>query len=183
MPDTSASYKRRLVLPHDQNFLSFRFAALDFNITEKNAYLYKMDGIDENWVRNLDGRIANYPNLSPGTYTFRVRGTNNDGIWSVDDAVMHIHITRPYWTQWWFISLLSALVLGFGYWMYDARAKQRKREADMRQQIADDLHDDLGSNLGALSYFLDRHAATEYLKARRRRNRADVCIQCAKNDR
>ena len=164
MPDTSASYKRRLVLPYDQNFLSFRFAALDYNITEKNAYLYKMEGIDENWVRNLDGRIANYPNLSPGNYTFRVRGTNNDGIWSEEDTVMHIHITRPYWAQWWFISLLSAIVLGFGYWLYDARAKQRKREADMRQQIADDLHDDLGSNLGALSYFLDRMLQRNTLK-------------------
>ncbi|MBX2819224.1 MAG: ATP-binding protein, partial [Rhodothermaceae bacterium] len=164
MPDTSASYKRRLVLPHDQNFLSFRFAALDFNIPEKNAYMYKMEGIDINWVSNLEGRIANYPNLPPGKYTFRVRGTNNDGIWSEEGAVMHIQITRPYWAQWWFVSLLSAIVLGIGYWVYDSRAKQRKREADMRQQIADDLHDDLGSNLGALSYFLDRMLQRNRLK-------------------
>jgi|GEM_PF-6233482 len=156
IPDTAASYKRELVLSHDQNFLSFRFAALDFNIPEKNGYMYKMEGVDEKWVRSLEGRIANYPNLSPGNYTFRVRGTNNDGIWSRQDAVMHIQITRPYWAQWWFILLLTASVFGLGYLAYSSVSLQRRREAEMKRQIADDLHDDLGSNLGALSYFLGR---------------------------
>ena len=70
-----------ITLNHDENFLSFGFAALAYTQPEQNQYAYQLVGVDKNWVQNGNRHFANYTNLSPGTYTFRVKAANSDGIW------------------------------------------------------------------------------------------------------
>src|SRR5262249_25566157 len=67
---------------HDQNYLTFEFAALDFTNPSKNVYAYMLEGLDNQWITTgATNRSATYTNLDPGTYTLRVKAANNDGVW------------------------------------------------------------------------------------------------------
>lgn len=103
------SYTRLIELRHNQNDLSFQFAALDYNQPSKNKYVYKLDGYQKDWIEtDAINRIATYTNLDPGTYTFRVKGSNNDGVWNEKGASLVIIIQKPWWGTIlaWFIYVI-----------------------------------------------------------------------------
>ena len=154
--DSSAVSKRLLRLPYDRNFLSFEFAALDFNIPEKNRYAYRLDGLDPGWVESGASRRADYPNLQPGSYSLYVRASNNDGVWSDDHVLLHVVITPPYWERTWFRLLLFLAIAAMVAAVVGYRRKKQRELQQTREQIADDLHDDIGSKLGALGLFMGR---------------------------
>jgi signal transduction histidine kinase/putative methionine-R-sulfoxide reductase with GAF domain len=99
-------------LSYRENYLSFDFAALDFNAPAKNQYAYKMEGLDTDWVQAGTRRHADYPDLKPGTYTFRVKAANNSGVWNEQGAAVHITITPPFWQTWWFTALVGLALAG-----------------------------------------------------------------------
>lgn len=102
---------KEITLTHRDYVFSFEFAALDYTVPGKNKYMYKMEGLDEDWIPTAAwNRIATYTTLEPGTYTFHVKGSNNDGIWNESGKSIRVVITPPYWRTWWF-STLSGLVL------------------------------------------------------------------------
>ena len=84
-------------LPHNYNFFRFEFAALDYTNPRKNRYKYIMEGFDNDWIDAGHRRFATYTNLPPGQYTFRVYGTNNDGVWNEEDTWVKLDISSPYW--------------------------------------------------------------------------------------
>jgi PAS domain S-box-containing protein len=98
-------------LSYKQNVFSFEFSALDYKKPEKNQYAYMMVGLDRDWNYVGNRRFASYTGIPPGKYTFRVKGSNNDGVWNKEGASLSITITPPFWQAWWFISL-SALFIG-----------------------------------------------------------------------
>jgi streptogramin lyase/tRNA A-37 threonylcarbamoyl transferase component Bud32 len=107
---------KEIVLSHKDNVFSFEFAALDFSNPRKNRYLYKMEGFDRDWnERDSTRRFVTYTNLDPGKYVFRVRGSNNDGVWNKKGTAVKIIITPPFWKTWWF-RLLA--ILGFAVLSY-----------------------------------------------------------------
>jgi signal transduction histidine kinase/ligand-binding sensor domain-containing protein len=110
---TDLSPDETIELAHNQNSVSFEFAALDYSDPERNQYAYWMEGVDENWVVAGTSRRADYPNLPPGEYVFRVRGSNNDGVWSEEGTAVAITIKPPLWGTWWFRSI-TFLVLAVG---------------------------------------------------------------------
>ena len=95
--------------PIDQ--IQFEFAALSFFQPNKNQYAYMLEGFDNDWnyigTRNFGG----YTNLSGGTYTLRLRGSNNDGVWSEAGSAIRITVIPPIWKTWWFQGLLALLAL------------------------------------------------------------------------
>jgi signal transduction histidine kinase/ligand-binding sensor domain-containing protein/DNA-binding response OmpR family regulator len=98
----SITVTEEIELLYDDNVISFEFAALDFHIPEKNKYAYFMEGFDKNWTyTNADRRFVNYTNLDPGEYTFRVKGSNNDGVWNEEGTSLRIIIAHPWWATWW----------------------------------------------------------------------------------
>jgi ligand-binding sensor domain-containing protein len=92
-------------LPHDQNFLSFEFAALDFRAPGRNQYACRLEGLDRGWVACGTRGFARYPGLEPGRYTLRVRAANNDGVWNRTGLALPITITPPFWRTGWFTGL------------------------------------------------------------------------------
>ncbi len=122
-----------------------------------------MVGFDTDWVTDLGGRMVTYSNLSPGEYRFEVEGTNNSGLGSVKPAVLYIEIRPAYWQTTWFW-LLIGIAGSIAVWgSVLVRNRQLQEVEETRQQIADDLHDDFGSNLGAISFFLGRLSSKEKL--------------------
>lgn len=100
-----------LKLNHKQNFFSIEFAALDYIDPKRVSYLYKLDGFDEDWVLTNKQRIANYTNMAPGKYTFRVKSTNSDGIWMDNEHTLDIEITPSFWQTKWAYSLYFIVIV------------------------------------------------------------------------
>jgi ligand-binding sensor domain-containing protein/serine phosphatase RsbU (regulator of sigma subunit) len=96
--DSNITVKDEIELRYDENFISFEFVALNYIFSEKNQYAYQLEGYDKDWNRVKYRRFANYTNLPPGNYTFRVIGTNNDGVWNEKGKTLRI-IIHPAWWQ------------------------------------------------------------------------------------
>ncbi|MEO1570442.1 MAG: two-component regulator propeller domain-containing protein [Bacteroidota bacterium] len=101
-----------LRLSHRQNAFAFTFAALDYSAPEKNRYAYRLDGFDDGWVQAGTARTATYTNVPPGRYTFRVRGTNNDGVWNEAGTALGVVVVPPWWRTWWAYFLYGLAVAG-----------------------------------------------------------------------
>ena len=99
-------------LRHDQSVFTIQFAALNFSSPENNRYAYKMEGFDADWtLTNARRRSATYTNLDPGTYVFRVRGSNNHGVWNEQPRSLRIVITPPWWRTPSFLALAGLTVV------------------------------------------------------------------------
>ncbi len=95
-----------------ENFFAFEFAALDFTDPARNQYAYRLEGFDPDWVYCGTRRYAGYTNLPPGRYVFRVRASNNDGVWNETGASVTVVIEPAFWQTWWFRLLVALFVLG-----------------------------------------------------------------------
>jgi len=142
-----------LTLPYEDNVISFEFAALDFLAPEKNQYKYILEGFDENWVHSANTHIATYTNLNPGKYTLKVKGSNADGDWNEEAATMKLIIIPPWYMTWWFRLLVLSSLSTLAYSFYNYRLNQTLKLMAIRNRIATDLHDEIGSNLSNIAIF------------------------------
>ena len=101
-----------LTLPHDKNHLVFQYAGLSYTAPESVTYQYKLEGFDEAWSFVTKQRRATYSNIPPGTYTFRVRAANNNGVWAPEAASYTFTITPPFWQTNWFYVLCALGLMG-----------------------------------------------------------------------
>lgn len=123
--EKSLSHAAELNLSHNENTINISFAALSYVSPEKNQYAYKLEGVDKDWVYTHEHR-ANYTNLPAGTYTFLVKATNNDGVWSKNEARLQIVVHPPFW---WSLpaKILYLLFIGYAiYWFMQSRLKREK---------------------------------------------------------
>jgi len=123
---------------YDQNYFSFEFASLDFTAPEKNEYMYKLEGIDEEWIYSGNRRYVNYTNLEPGQYIFRVKGSNSDGIWNEKGASLLIIIAPPFWETTWFRILMLLAVAVFIYSGYQLRIKTIRQRNVLLQKLVNE---------------------------------------------
>ncbi len=155
LPQALAATKH-ITLSYDENFFSFEFVALNFISPEKNRYLYKLEGLDRDWiVASAARRFAGYTNLDPGDYVLHVKGSNNDGVWNEQGVALAITITPPYWQTWWFRILAALVLTGLLYAMYRYRVNKLLEIERIRSSIATDLHDDIGSTLTEIALYSD----------------------------
>ncbi len=102
----------QISLEYDQDVFSIEFIALNYRNSQNNKYAYMMKGFDTDFI-NIDSnnRSVTYTNLDPGTYTFHVKASNNDGIWNQKDATLKIIVKPPWWETNWFKSVLGVFFL------------------------------------------------------------------------
>jgi two-component system sensor histidine kinase ChiS len=101
-----------IMLSYKDNVLSFEFAALDYTLPEENLYAYMLEGVEKDWVYSGTRRFVTYTHLDPGTYIFRVKGANNEGVWNDDGVSINITITPPFWETWRFRIVIAILIVG-----------------------------------------------------------------------
>ncbi|MCK5207443.1 MAG: histidine kinase, partial [Cyclobacteriaceae bacterium] len=94
-----------IVLSYKDVSISFEFVALNFTDSKKNTYAYKMENFENKWNYVGDRKFANYTNLQPGNYLFRVKASNNDSVWNEEGKSIFIIVKPPIWQTWWFYSL------------------------------------------------------------------------------
>ncbi len=120
---------KKITLKNDENFFSFEFTALDFVAPHKNKYKYKLEGIDRDWVNtNSNNRNANYTNIPPGNYIFKVIGSNNDGIWNTKGREISIIIQYAFWQTIWFKIFLLLLIIIFSLLGFNYILRKYKKE-------------------------------------------------------
>jgi ligand-binding sensor domain-containing protein/signal transduction histidine kinase len=149
------SQTQQLVLTHDQSVFTFRFIALNYIFSEKNQYAYKMEGFEKDWNYVGNKREATYTNLDAGEYTFRVKASNNDGVWNEQGTSIKITITPPWWGTWWFriatvVLLLSLVYSGFLLRVRSIKKHSRKLEREVAERTSQ--LQDANKELEAFSY-------------------------------
>ncbi|UPK72074.1 two-component regulator propeller domain-containing protein [Chitinophaga filiformis] len=126
------NYTNKLVLQHDQSVISFEFAALNFSAPEKLSYAYKMEGFDPDWNYVGDQRKATYTNLSPGSYTFRVKATAESSNWDVPESTMRLIIRPPFYRTTVAYIIFTLLVLVAAYCIYRYLSNRIRRQNQIR---------------------------------------------------
>lgn len=152
-------YTSSITLRHDQSVFTIEFAGLSYQNASRNLYRYQMEGFDKGWSPPRTVRRATYTNLPPGTYTFLVHATNNDGQWNRTPAQLKIIILPPWWQTWWFrftaITGLVGLVVSVVNWRLQQirkintelerrvleRTLELREEIRLRQTIEDQLRE------------------------------------------
>jgi len=138
-------------LTYKDKYLTFEFVALDFSRPEKNQYAFMMESFNSDWIYSGTRRFASYTNLDPGTYVFKVKGSNSDGVWNEQGAAIRIIITPPFWESWWFRLLAAVAFVGILAAIYQYRVSHLLAVERLRVRIASDLHDDIGATLTKIS--------------------------------
>ncbi len=108
-------YLDRVELSHHQDFFSLEFAALNYRRPDKNRYAFMLEGLDQDWVDGGTRPFASYTKVKPGAYTFRVRASNNDGVWNEEGRRLEIVLHPPPWATPWayaFYTLALAALVG-----------------------------------------------------------------------
>jgi ligand-binding sensor domain-containing protein/signal transduction histidine kinase len=127
--------------------LEIEFVGLGFRLGEVMRYQYKLEGADADWSTPTIRRTVTYARLSSGTYAFRVRAVNADGVASSEPAAIRFTVLPPLWQRWWFLAALLAASGLAVHFAFRYRLRRLLEVANMRTHIATDLHDDIGANL------------------------------------
>ncbi len=143
----------RIHFSYRDNFFSFEFVALDFTDPPNNQYAYRLEGFDAEWVQAGTRRYASYTNVPPGEYTFRVKGSNSDGVWNEEGVAVRMVITPPVWQTWWFRVSAAVLAALLGYGVYRYRVNRLLEMERLRTRLSADLHDDIAGNLSSIALF------------------------------
>jgi len=142
----------------DEYTFTFTFAALNFINPHRNQYAVMLEGFDEDWIALGTRRTATYTNVPPGRYRFRVKASNDDGLWNEEGIALALVVAPWFWETWWFRLLLgfSGMGLVAGGAFYVSRMRYQRQVARLRVQqalererirISRDMHDEVGASL------------------------------------
>ena len=151
LPIDSLTQRREIRLQHRENSISIYFASLSYSQRDKLSYYYKMEGLDKEWTKADPSLSVNYSLLPPGRYTFKVFCENIEGIRSAGTTELNLHVRPPFWKTWWFTSSLLFVLLLIAYAIHDLRVNRLLAVEKVRNRVARDLHDDMGSTLSTIN--------------------------------
>lgn len=125
-----------IFLDYDDNFFSFRFSAMDFTNPSKNQYAFKLVNFDKDWIlTNANRREADYTEVPPGKYVFRVKASNSEGVWNEKGISIHIVIRPPYWQTWYFRSGLVFLIIFISFLFIRSQVKRVRKRSEFEGKM------------------------------------------------
>jgi len=133
----SITQAKSIILSHKDSIFTLEFAALNYLVPEDNQYAYKMEGFDKSWYYVGGRRSATYTNLDPGEYVFRVKASNNEGVWNEEGASIKITVLPPWWQTHWAYAVyafFAICMLGLLFYLYSHR-KEVVRERTLNQRL------------------------------------------------
>ncbi len=127
----SVEYTQSITLPFSKNSVNLTFSALEFTAPGKNQFKYYLEGAEQEWAHQSTENKAQYLNLSPGSYTFKISAANGDGVWSNQIRTLDI-IIQPPWYRSNLAYLIYLALIGLGFWQF---LKFQKRRFQLRHQV------------------------------------------------
>ena len=109
---TALEHTEKVAFHWPDNSFEFEFAALNYIQPSKNQYAYRLEGFDRDWNHVGNRPYGKYTNLPGGTYTLRLKGSNNDGVWNEEGSSLAITIVPPFWATWWFRGIAILALVG-----------------------------------------------------------------------
>ncbi|MDP4239884.1 MAG: two-component regulator propeller domain-containing protein [Bacteroidota bacterium] len=132
--EKSIIHSSKITLRYDQSNIGFEFAALSYTAPLSNKYAYKMDNIDKDWNYTSNSHSVSYAKLPPGEYTFRVKGTNNDGLWNENGTTLKIEILPPWWlSKLAYLIYLIIIIYSVKYILRRLKTRHEKRNLEKQQ--------------------------------------------------
>jgi signal transduction histidine kinase/ligand-binding sensor domain-containing protein/DNA-binding response OmpR family regulator len=141
---TTVGFASELRLTHRQAAsITLEFVGLFFGRKAECQYQYRLDGLDPDWNDVGSQRNATYTNLAPGTYTFRVKAANADGVWGNQEASLALVVLPPWYRSGWAYALYALLFLAalWGYRRFVRQREKLKAEVRFRQLEAEQAHE------------------------------------------
>ncbi|HET6995533.1 MAG TPA: ATP-binding protein, partial [Chitinophagaceae bacterium] len=127
------SIAKEIDLDYKQNF-ALSFVGLNYTSPEQNRYAYKLEGFDKDWNYVGHTTTASYTNLDPGVYTFRVKASNNDGIWNNEGASIKIYVHPPFWRTTLAYILYACLIIGLVLYLRYRSIRKWKNKFHLEQE-------------------------------------------------
>jgi ligand-binding sensor domain-containing protein len=137
------------VLPYNQNNLGISYKGISFSSPTGLEYSYKLDGADTGWSTPTQAEFVSFVGLPPGKYVFYVKARKSNSNWT-SPAVFGFTINKPFWSEWWFRSLVFLFLASIIIVFYKYRMNQLKKLMALRMKISRDLHDEVGSTLSGI---------------------------------
>ena len=136
----SISYLDSIELSYRENVFSLEFSAMDFRNPMKNQYAYMLEGFNDDWTyTDANGRYVTYTNIDPGDYTFKVKGSNNDGLWNEKGRSLFIRITPPWWQTR--LAYAGYILLGLsmlsGLWWFQLSRIRLRHQVELEHVAAE----------------------------------------------
>lgn len=137
----SISLSKEIQLSYNSSNISFNIAALSFVSPKSNAYRYIMEGYDKGWTDITGNQRIYYNKLPPGTYTFRFKGANNNGIWNPTEKELRIVVSPPWWLSSWAyfayffaVSTIVLLILRYYFLLIKANNAQKMDNYERKKE-------------------------------------------------
>lgn len=144
---------KNLRFRYNTNFFSLGFSSLALSEPGPVKYRYQLRGLNNEWVDADKNSTVHFTNLPPGQYAFSVEVTNAAGVWSAPVDLIAFHVSAPYWLQWWFYGAVAVCIALLVLAITRFRVSQFIKLQNMRNKIANDLHDDVGSALSTINLY------------------------------
>ena len=126
--EKSITYTKKLTLSYDKANFTINFATPNFINSNNNKYSYRLVGLDNEWT-TTSSSFATFTIQNSGTYTFEVKGANNDGVWNETPTALEIVVKPAPWKSWWaiciYLMLIWASLYGF-VWIIKSKEKLRQ---------------------------------------------------------
>lgn len=144
--------EKNIRLGYGQNYFTVEFSAPDLAASRTLRYFYMLEGRDHEWIDIGTRNTLEFSNLEAKEYVLKVKAVNaglqRDGI-----ATLYITVIPPVWQQWWFFAICGFSVGVIFYLIYRYRFDQLLKQQAIRNKIAQDLHDNVGSTLSSISVY------------------------------
>lgn len=141
---------KEITLDHNQINFGFKISSNNYLVPEKNRFKYRLVGYDDRWVEiDASNRLVSYSKIPPGTYSFEVLTSNNDGVWNKEPTVINIKRLPAPWYSWWayllyiFISIIIICIIFYNYsrqkrlklQLYMETMEMQKKEENHQAQL------------------------------------------------
>jgi ligand-binding sensor domain-containing protein/two-component sensor histidine kinase len=144
--------QKEIRLHYKDNYFTVEFAAPCFSPGSDVQYAYKMEDFDKGWT-TVSRNFVSYSNLDGGRYIFKVRASATPGVWSPEYAAVAIVVVPPFWRRPLFFILCTLVISAIVYGLYRYRINELLKRQGIRNKIAQDLHDNVGSTLSSISIY------------------------------